>query len=228
MSVKDADLLETILLDPTYRAGDRLRVLEWGAGKSTLYFAKMLQAHNAAFEWTSLEHDRQYFEGYLAPRIQQEIDFPVEVTFCDHGKTTPFASWNTTGPDTQRLNMVFFDYGILKPSARPEDRVVNMDDYVSYPAGLGQTFDLILVDGRKRRRCLLEALQIAGERSIVFCHDAHRNYYHCAYQAYPYHRLVGDWLWIGTKSPATLAQVSAAHAKSFGISRFFSIHSYRG
>lgn len=225
MSVNDADLLEATLLDTARRAGERLRVLEWGSGKSTLYFVKMLQANNIAFEWTSLEHDRQYFIDYLSPRVQSEITFPVEVTFCDVGKITPYAAWNAEESAAQRLNMIIFDYGLLKPSARPADRQINMDDYVAYPAALGQTFDVILVDGRKRRRCLLEAFAMAADHTAVFCHDAHRVYYHCAYQAYPHHRLIGDWLWIGAKTQQVIDRANGVHVQSFGISRFFSIRS---
>ncbi|MDX1995231.1 MAG: hypothetical protein SF029_22805 [bacterium] len=223
MSAKDGDLLESVLLDTARKTEGRLRVLEWGSGKSTLYFTKMLAQSGIAFEWVALEHDRRYFQDYLSPRFQQEVNIPVKVFFCDQGKVTPYAAWNTEAQSSSGIQLVVFDYGLLNPYRRPEDRRVNMDDYISYPASLEQPFDIIMVDGRKRRRCLLQALEIAGEKTIVFCHDAHRAYYHCAFNQYSHHRLIGDWLWVGSRSKQVVDLVRSMNDQSFSVSRFFTL-----
>ncbi|MBC7869368.1 MAG: hypothetical protein H7Y09_00905 [Chitinophagaceae bacterium] len=223
MSVKDADLIETTLLNSARKLDRPLRVLEWGSGKSTIYYTDMLSQNRVAFEWVSLEYDRLYFQEYLSPRLQSAIKTPVEVLFHDAGKVTPYTTWNRSNDSTSLLQLVVFDYGSLKPSRRKEDRQITMDDYVSYPSTSEKTFDIIIVDGRKRSRCLIEAAQIAKDQTIVFCHDAHRAYYHSAFSHYPYHRLIGDWLWVGSHSKQAIDLVSSFHAQSFGISRFFTI-----
>jgi len=223
MSVKDADLVETTLLNSARKLDRPLRILEWGSGKSTLYYTDMLSQNHVPFEWVSLEYDRLYFQEYLAPRLQNTVKNPVEVLFSDAGKVTPYTTLNNDSNPTSLLQLVVFDYGLLKPSRRKEDREIMIDDYVIYPSTLQKTFDVIIVDGRKRSRCLIEAAQIAKDQTIVFCHDAHRQYYHSAFNHYPYHRLVGDWLWVGSHSKQAVELISSFHAQSFGISRFFTI-----
>ena len=82
-------------------------------------------------------------------------------------------------------------------------RNVDMDDYVSFPASLGRRFDFILVDGRKRRRCLLEAAKLLKPHGIVILHDAQRSYYHCGLNHFPDSRFMDMELWRGshTKLP---------------------------
>jgi|CXWL01.1.fsa_nt_gi hypothetical protein len=93
--------------------------------------------------------------------------------------------------------VVLFDSGnndILQPES-------SMDEYVHYPKTLGQKFDFILVDGRKRRRCLLEARELVKPYGFVFLHDAQRAYYHSAFSAYPRGRFVAGRLWMGLTTP---------------------------
>ena len=59
-----------------------------------------------------------------------------------------------------------------------------MNDYVNYPSKLGKKYDLILVDGRKRLRCLIQAKTLLNPRGIVILHDAHRKYYQSAFKEY--------------------------------------------
>ncbi|MFQ5900443.1 MAG: class I SAM-dependent methyltransferase [Thermodesulfobacteriota bacterium] len=77
-------------------------------------------------------------------------------------------------------------------------RTADMDDYVSFPATLREKFDLILVDGRKRRRCLIEAKDLLKPGGVVLLHDAQRSYYHCAFRHYPDSRFLEKKLWRGT------------------------------
>lgn len=56
MSVRDADMLERVILRIAALRSP-LRVLEWGAGKSTAYFARTLHEHGVTCEWTAIEHD---------------------------------------------------------------------------------------------------------------------------------------------------------------------------
>jgi len=55
-------------------------------------------------------------------------------------------------------------------------RNIPMDEYVNFPATLGERFDLIIVDGRKRRRCILEAVNLIDIEGKVLLHDAQRTF----------------------------------------------------
>jgi hypothetical protein len=72
-----------------------------------------------------------------------------------------------------------------------------MDDYVTFPLKLHKRFNFILIDGRKRRRCLLVASKLLAPGGVVVLHDAQRRHYQCAFDAYSRHERVGDKLWIG-------------------------------
>jgi hypothetical protein len=64
-----------------------------------------------------------------------------------------------------------------------------------YPLSIrGRSPSLVIVDGRLRRRCLIEASRLS---SVIVLHDAQREYYHCAFSLFAYQGRVGDMLWIG-------------------------------
>lgn len=65
MSVRDADILETLLvmLQPH-------RVLEWGAGRSTVWYPRVI-ARSA--QWTTIEHDVR-FAGDVAAWAPPNVD----------------------------------------------------------------------------------------------------------------------------------------------------------
>lgn len=92
---------------------------------------------------------------------------------------------------------------LIEPPAgmNPKRRECAMDEYVSFPSTAGGAFDFILVDGRKRRRCLLEARRLLSPGGVVFLHDARRKYYHCAFPAFPDSRFVNKHLWRGANAP---------------------------
>ena len=80
----------------------------------------------------------------------------------------------------------------------PRDPACRMDEYVSFPSTLGTMFDMVLVDGRKRRRCLLEAKRLLAPGGVVFLHDAYRKRYHCALSEYPDSCFLTRDLWRGS------------------------------
>lgn len=87
-----------------------------------------------------------------------------------------------------------------------------MDEYVGYPATLGRTWDVILVDGRKRRRCLIEAAKLVSPGGYVVLHDAERTHYHCAFDHFEHGEFLGPRLWIGRQSAGR-----GAVSKSFSV-----------
>lgn len=72
-----------------------------------------------------------------------------------------------------------------------------LNDYVRFPFVLRKRFDFIFVDGRKRRRCLINAAKLLAPGGVVMLHDAERVWYHCAFDHFTKHELIGDRLWVG-------------------------------
>jgi len=196
MSQIDADLFERVIMRKARAVTGRLDVLEWGAGRSTLYFTNLLQGLGQACHWLSLEYDRSFVAETIAPQVAGNPR--ARLLSAAEPALPPLEETPAV-----RLDVVTFDQGPLKPFLpdHEADRFADLDDYVAYPRQLGRQFDLILVDGRKRRRCLIEAAPLAKPDGLVLLHDAYRPHYQCAFTHFTSHRMLGEILWIG--SPAT-------------------------
>ena len=120
MDAPEVEALRALLAERKPR-----RVLEWGAGGSTLYWPAQLPD----VEWVAIEHNPEYaaaLEGRLnANTTLHRLDFP--------------------------------DYYRLGPEFG--------------------TFDLIIVDGRRRVRCLDAARELLAPGGAVVLHDAGRERY---------------------------------------------------
>lgn len=92
--------------------------------------------------------------------------------------------------DNKNVNLVLFDVG----NTELKQRSLPMDEYVFYPSTLEKKYDIIFVDGRKRRRCLMESLKLLKPDGLVLLHDARRTYYHSAFSFYPDGQIL---LWSG-------------------------------
>ena len=117
-------------------------------------------------------------------------------------------------------HLVLFDVGndeILQPD-------IPMNEYVGYPKTLGKKFDLILVDGRKRRRCVLEARDLVTENGFVFLHDAQRGYYHDAFKAYPRHRFLSGRLWEGRTGAPSAWEACVDFFRTLSSQTVFAVH----
>jgi len=92
-----------------------------------------------------------------------------------------------------RIKFHLFDYGGW---TRDFCTKHPMNEYVSFPSQLGLEFDMIIVDGRKRRRCLLEAKKLLTKDGFVILHDCQRDYYKCGMGEYK-GKFLTDKLWKG-------------------------------
>ncbi|GAA4706057.1 hypothetical protein [Phytohabitans rumicis] len=201
MSFLDAEISERVFLAVVRRGQGLPRILEWGSGLSTLYFARRL-AEFGDFLWVTVEYDRGFFDQRVAPYLQLWSD--VHVIRVDG--PGDLARGLDGGLPARGLVAIVYDAGGLIPHERAQDRLVDLDDYVAAPARLGTSFDAVLVDGRKRRRCLIEASRLVTDDGVVMLHDAQRPYYHCAFGRYRQSRRIGNELWIGAKGSVDLAR----------------------
>ena len=158
----EISIIETLLLDSVVQ--NRVNVLEWGSGGSTVHFTRFLRECCLDYSWLSLEYNHVWHK--LA---------------CDEIGEDP------------RVDVRLFDVGNL----RLPQRRTNMDDYVLYPATLERRFNFILVDGRKRRRCLIEASKLIASNGITALHNASREYYQCAFEYFDTGVFLTLGLWVG-------------------------------
>jgi hypothetical protein len=91
------------------------------------------------------------------------------------------------------VTIKLFDYGVTDQETL---WTMPMDEYVGYPATLGRQWHVILIDGRKRRRCLVEARRLLKPDGVVLLHDADREYYRAGMDGYSGEFLT-DTLWMG-------------------------------
>lgn len=152
---------------------DKIHILEWGSGGSTVYFTEFLKEIGVPYEWISIEYNKRWHE-----KVKNAVahDPNIEVVLFDVGNDQ------------------------LKQVDNP------MDEYVGYPTTLDNKFDMVLVDGRKRRRCVLEAKKNLAPEGVVFLHDAQRKYYHCALGTFPNRRFVAMFLWQGKLTQPSLRE----------------------
>ncbi len=71
-----------------------------------------------------------------------------------------------------------------------------MDDYVNAPRMLWRKYDIIIVDGMKRERCLRMTRQFMKKNAVLFLHDAERTCYHEVLKEYKGEFLTKT-LWMG-------------------------------
>lgn len=209
MSVRDADLYEALL----HRLASRqpslpLNVVEWGAGRSTLWYTRFLETLGVQYNWLTLEHDRGYFEREIGK----------ELGLCLHSTIVRSEQLQL---EAARLKLqsggmlaVVFNSGKLLPflAGHERDRNAALDDYVELPARLRFECDLAVIDGRKRRRCMLEAAQILRKGGYAILHDAWRRHYQCAWNAFRSGRRFGDEWWIGSLAETDFCDVLPWHA----------------
>jgi hypothetical protein len=209
MTIRDADLYERVLHRLALRAnGARLKVVEWGAGRSTLSYTRYLDEWRIPFTWLSIDHDWNYFQSEIAPDVSKRPNARIlkgEELVSDSAKRIL---------DAEGLLAISFEVGALWPSleGHESDRSADLDRYVSLPSELGFQYDFAVVDGRKRRRCLLEASRTLTQDGLVLLHDAWRRHYQCAWLAFLSGRRFGDEWWIGSQADTDFSHVLPSDA----------------
>jgi hypothetical protein len=126
-----------------------LRVLEWGSGNGTIYFAKYLKRKGISFTWTAIEHFIPWFEKVVVMFEKNQLN------------------------DSVKCYLMSPTYETDKLKQEKQD----LKDYINFPKTQGIKYDLILIDGRRREDCLKVAADSLSSEGTVIMHDAEREWY---------------------------------------------------
>ena len=174
--------------------GQKLRVFEWGSGSSTMYYSEFLKAMGRQFDWYAADNSKEWWT-----RGQEKVAKAL-LTEQVHIHCSEFpAFWELP------------DYSYENPI--PPKEYIDSDgvkDYINHPKSLGGQFDVVIIDGRFRRRCLQVAAEVLAAEGIVILHDAHRVHYHSSLDLYPHVQFLKTGGLPGTtlKSEITLASLT--------------------
>jgi len=179
MKHREIDVIEEILINKKPKM-----CLEWGSGYSTLYFPKMLDDRA---KWFSIEHDTDWYG-----KISNLVSIAGKEALAGLEKVSHY----NIKPDDPSL----------KGSCYGGTNGYDFRTYIHFPEQLGK-FDFILVDGRRRVRCLLAASQMIKDDGIVILHDANVSRYHepfCLFnnkcQFKDLRKNLAGGIWVGSKS----------------------------
>ncbi len=187
-------------------AGKKVSVFEWGAGRSTVYYSRYLASIGAEFEWHAIDNSREWQEKVIQLVNRYQLNDRVHLHLAEFPAfwELPDWSWQERIPP--------------RDICRPE-----VIKYVEYPRRVAgeRGFDVVIVDGRFRRRCLLVAPEVLAPGGLVLLHDAQREHYHRSLESYKFGRFfdVGSLpgskvrikTWLGT-----LDDSRASDIESFG------------
>jgi hypothetical protein len=223
MSVRDADLYEALLHRLVALRGRRLRIVEWGAGRSTVWYTRFLDSLGASYTWLSVEHHREFVDEQVMPALEGSGALVVEHgvgprALDDSVRRVSDAMSEREATGASAIVVASFDHGLLRPDLpdHEADREADLSDYVALPARVVEAtstpVDLAVIDGRHRRRCLLAASDAVASDGYVIQHDAWRLHYQCAWRVWRSGRRFGDEWWIGAQCDTNFTDILPWHA----------------
>ena len=186
MSLGDMTIIKSLL---TSIESPKLRIFEWGSGTSTAYYSKFLKSIGRDFEWHSSENsaawrdrtEKKVRRAKLADQVQVHLsEFPA---FWE----LPGFTWDEPVP----------------PSSVTESP--NAVRYVNMPLELTGQYDVMIVDGRYRRRCLLVAKQVLAPGGVAFLHDAQKPQYHSSLSEFSHSKFITTGTMPGSSQQSTIA-----------------------
>ncbi len=168
MTPRERAIYKRILLSLA-RRGRPLDIFEYGSGYSTVHFARFLKRRKISFHLDSIDNHAGWHERVKGMVAEAQLTDFVTLHLAAF---TPF--WEKPGWkwDTPVIG------GAFAPSLAIEE------EYIQKPVALNKKFDLIVVDGRFRRRCLEVAGSCLKEGGVLFLHDAQSKKYHAPLAQY--------------------------------------------
>ena len=169
-----------------------LRVFEWGSGASTIYYSKFLKSLGREFEWHAIDNSKKWHQMVQKRVLHARLSGCVDVRCLEFP-----AFWELSGysPDSPVPTHSYTCSG-------------NVLKYVNSPRELGKRFEMVIVDGRYRRRCLLVAAEVLAPRRVVILHDAQRTHYHSSLASYPHVEFLETGVLPGSREKSAIALCS--------------------
>lgn len=187
--------------------GQGLRVFEWGSGASTVYYPRFLTSLGRQFDWHAVDNSNEWRQRTREKIAKALLTERVQV----HCSEFP-AFWELPG----------YSYDHPKPP-QVYANSARVKEYVDWPKNLDGRFDLMIVDGRFRRRCLQVAAEVVAPQGVVISHDAGRTHYHSSLDLYTHVQFIKTGRLPGTSQGSSVALASfdggsliAALAEKYG------------
>lgn len=155
MWVNEILFIEKLLMEQ-HKKNKILNILEWGSGRSTIYFSEYLKKNKIQFSWTAVENFIPW---------HQIVDSMI--IKADLVKTTTCLLKSPTNEERKKIQ-----------------ETLDMSEFLNYPEQLKKKFNLILIDARRRKECLEKAHSLLASGGAVVLHDAERQEYHSAFSLY--------------------------------------------
>lgn len=160
-----------------------IRIFEWGAGYSTIYFPKFLKSKGIKFDWYSVENSRYWYEKIIMLLKKKRLSNCVKLYLFEFA---PF--WEKPGWDWKSPPLC----GQFSPKSE------NEIGYIQHPKTLNLKFDVLLIDGRFRRHCLEVAKEVLSDGGFILMHDAHKKHYHAPMKSFTFSKFIdGGKEWLG-------------------------------
>ena len=134
------------LLEEQAKLNHCLSIVEWGAGRSTIYFSNFLKGLGVKFKWIAIENHIPWYQDVLAMIQANQL-----------ADTVTCVLKSATCEERKYIQETFY-----------------MSEYINYPSSLGIKFNFILIDGRRRRECLESAHKLLAPKGVAVLHDAER------------------------------------------------------
>jgi len=185
-SLQDIAIFKEILANVT---GSKINVLEWGAGRSTFFYPEYLLSIDRDFSWRAMENSTEWHQICTAKLSETQLKHKVQI---DCFNFPPFWDLDGYSPDPSLL-------------AAEYDNNPNVESYVNYPLSLETKFDLIVIDGRFRRKCLVTSREVIAPGGLVVLHDAQKVHYHSSLSCFSKVEFLETGKLPGTSQRSTIA-----------------------
>ena len=165
-------------------AGGKLRVFEWGSGRSTVYYSRYLTSIGCDFEWHAIDNSREWHEKVALLVSRYGLGDRVHLHLSEFPPFWELPNWS------------WEERKIPKEVCSPE-----AIEYVEYPRRVAEAkgFNVIIIDGRFRRRCLRVAAEVLAPGGLVLLHDAQKTHYHSSLEIYEFGHFFNSSNVLGSK-----------------------------
>ena len=190
-SSQDISIFKAVLCSAA-ASGNKIRVFEWGSGLSTIYYSQFLRARGIDFAWYAMENSRLWHDRVQAKIAQANLEDRVQISCADFP-----GFWQLPG---------FSANNLVPPKSYTDGP--GPREYIDKPKRIGIQFDVILIDGRFRRRCLLVSKEVLASKGTVVLHDAHKSHYLSSLAVYPQVEFLETGVLPGFRTKSTIALCS--------------------